>query len=345
MGVRNLAAIAGGLIAAGRRADEPAAIVERGTLARPARRPCAAGRDRRAAAAEAMSAHRRSRSSATSPRSTSPGSRPARSPDARSRSRGRGRRRARWRRGCARSARRSSRRRRSGSSRSPPSCPTSPATTCVCLTSPNGVARLFELRPRRARARRAARRRDRARAPRRRCASTASSPTSCPSAPSPRGSSRRSPTCRCRRALLPAAEQGRDVLPDALRERGASRRRRRLPDRRRAADADAREAALGADDLVFASASAVTALHAAAGTLAGPRIVSIGPATSAALRELGYEPALEATEHTPDGLVQALLGADRARAQRQVTEPARTRSTVVACGSARRRPDVAGGSA
>ena len=35
----------------------------------------------------------------------------------------------------------------------------------------------------------------------------------------------------------------------------------------------------------------------------GPRLASIGPATSAALRELGAEPDLEADPHTPDGLV------------------------------------------
>ena len=39
----------------------------------------------------------------------------------------------------------------------------------------------------------------------------------------------------------------------------------------------------------------------------GPRLVSIGPATCAALRELGAEPDLEADPHTPDGLVAALL--------------------------------------
>jgi uroporphyrinogen III methyltransferase/synthase len=69
---------------------------------------------------------------------------------------------------------------------------------------------------------------------------------------------------------------------------------------------DARAAALAADDLVFASASAARAFHAAAGTLEGPRIVSIGPATSAAIRALGFEPHVEAAEHTPDGLVEAL---------------------------------------
>jgi uroporphyrinogen III methyltransferase/synthase len=47
--------------------------------------------------------------------------------------------------------------------------------------------------------------------------------------------------------------------------------------------------------------------HEAAGTLDGPRLVSIGPVTSAALRERGYEPAVEATDHTPDGLVAALV--------------------------------------
>ena len=44
--------------------------------------------------------------------------------------------------------------------------------------------------------------------------------------------------------------------------------------------------------------------HAAAGTLDGPRLASIGPVTSTALRELGYEPDLEASDHTPDGLVR-----------------------------------------
>jgi uroporphyrinogen III methyltransferase/synthase len=49
--------------------------------------------------------------------------------------------------------------------------------------------------------------------------------------------------------------------------------------------------------------------HASAGTLDGPRLASIGPVTSAALRELGHEPDLEAEDHTPDGLVAALVSA------------------------------------
>ncbi len=111
-----------------------------------------------------------------------------------------------------------------------------------------------------------------------------------------------------RRALVVRGEEGRDVLPDSLRERGAEvdvvavYRTVAEP-----LSEEARRAALGADDLVFASASAARAFHLGAGTLDGPRIVSIGPATSAAIRELGFEPALEAAEHTPDGIVAALL--------------------------------------
>jgi uroporphyrinogen III methyltransferase/synthase len=70
-----------------------------------------------------------------------------------------------------------------------------------------------------------------------------------------------------------------------------------------------RAAALGADWATFTSASSVRFLHAAAGTLDGPRLASIGPVTSAALRELGHEPDLEAETHTPDGLVAGLVEA------------------------------------
>jgi uroporphyrinogen III methyltransferase/synthase len=42
-------------------------------------------------------------------------------------------------------------------------------------------------------------------------------------------------------------------------------------------------------------------------------VVSIGPVTSDALRALGREPDVEATAHTPDGLVAALLADAAAR--------------------------------
>jgi uroporphyrinogen III methyltransferase/synthase len=111
-----------------------------------------------------------------------------------------------------------------------------------------------------------------------------------------------------RRALIARAEEARDILPNALRERGAEVDV--LPLYRTVAeplDDGARAAALGADYATFTSASSARFFHAAAGTLAGPRLVSIGPATSAALRELGFAPDVEAADHTPDGLVAALL--------------------------------------
>ena len=110
------------------------------------------------------------------------------------------------------------------------------------------------------------------------------------------------------RALIARAEEGRDVLPDALRARGAEVDLLALY--RTVAEPladDARAAALGADYATFTSASSARFFHEAAGTLDGPRLVSIGPITSDQLRELGYEPAVEANDHTPDGLVAALL--------------------------------------
>lgn len=106
------------------------------------------------------------------------------------------------------------------------------------------------------------------------------------------------------------AEGARDVVPDALRAAGTEvdvvALYRTLPE---PLDPRARAAALGADWATFTSASSVRFFHAAAGTLDGPRLASIGPVTSAALRELGYEPDLEATDHTPDGLVATLVTA------------------------------------
>ncbi len=109
-------------------------------------------------------------------------------------------------------------------------------------------------------------------------------------------------------ALVARAQEARDVLPDALRERGAEVTVLALY--RTVAEPlsdDARAAALGADYATFTSASSARFFHEAAGGLAGPRLVSIGPITSEALRALGAEPDVEAAVHTPDGLVEALL--------------------------------------
>jgi uroporphyrinogen III methyltransferase / synthase len=113
-----------------------------------------------------------------------------------------------------------------------------------------------------------------------------------------------------RRALIAGAQEARDVVPNALRTAGTEVDVVALY--RTVAEPlsdEARAGALGADWATFASASAVRHFHAAAGTLDGPRVASIGPITSAALRELGHEPDLEAPDHTPDGLVAALVTA------------------------------------
>jgi len=120
---------------------------------------------------------------------------------------------------------------------------------------------------------------------------------------------------RVERALVVRGREGRDVLPDALRARGAQVEvlvlYETVPE---PLDAAARTAAARADYVTFTSASTVHFFVAAAGeeALRGPRLASIGPATSAALREHGAEPDLEADPHTPDGLLAALV-ADAAR--------------------------------
>jgi uroporphyrinogen III methyltransferase/synthase len=113
-----------------------------------------------------------------------------------------------------------------------------------------------------------------------------------------------------RRALVARAAEGRDVLLDALRERGAEVELLALyetvPEPLGAATS---AAALHADFVTFTSASSVRFFLEAAGGAAEltGQVVSIGPATSEALRRHGLEPAVEADPHTPDGLVTALL--------------------------------------
>src|SRR5690242_4080361 len=110
-----------------------------------------------------------------------------------------------------------------------------------------------------------------------------------------------------RRALIARAAEGRDVLPDALRARGAEVDVVALYETvSEPLGEAAREAAAGADYLLFTSASSVRFYAGAGGSLAGPRLVSIGPATSDALREHGAAPDLEADPHTPDGMIDTL---------------------------------------
>lgn len=118
-----------------------------------------------------------------------------------------------------------------------------------------------------------------------------------------------------RRALVARARDARDVLPDGLRERGAEVEV--LTTYEAVAEPlrdGVREAALAADYVTFASGTAARHFVAAVdGARPAGRILSIGPTTSGVLRDHGLEPHVEAEVHTPDGLVDALL-ADAARA-------------------------------
>jgi uroporphyrinogen III methyltransferase/synthase len=114
-----------------------------------------------------------------------------------------------------------------------------------------------------------------------------------------------------RRAVIVRAKEGRDVLPDALRERGRVDVVALYETVAEPLSDETREAAAAADYVLFTSASSVRFFAAAGGALSGPRLVSIGPATSEALRAHGAEPDLEADPHTPDGMIAALLDANQ----------------------------------
>ncbi len=112
-----------------------------------------------------------------------------------------------------------------------------------------------------------------------------------------------------RRALVARAREARDVLPDGLRERGIEVDVLALYETVAEPLGDeALVAARDADFVTFTSSSTVRFfLEAARGERSRGRIVSIGPVTSATLREHGLEPDVEATEYDVDGLVRALL--------------------------------------
>jgi uroporphyrinogen III methyltransferase/synthase len=111
------------------------------------------------------------------------------------------------------------------------------------------------------------------------------------------------------RALVARAAEARDVLPDALRARGAEVDVVALYETVAEPLGDAQLAAVsGADYVTFTSSSTVS-YFLAAGARPGPatRLVSIGPVTSGALRDHGLQPDVEAERHDIDGLVEALV--------------------------------------
>jgi uroporphyrinogen III methyltransferase / synthase len=115
---------------------------------------------------------------------------------------------------------------------------------------------------------------------------------------------------RGRPVLVARAAEARDVLPDALRERGGEVDVVALYETvAEEPDPKAIEAAQQADYVTFTSSSTVRNLLAAVGDRfpRDARVVSIGPITSAAAREAGLEVDVEASRHDPEGLVEALL--------------------------------------
>jgi uroporphyrinogen III methyltransferase / synthase len=120
------------------------------------------------------------------------------------------------------------------------------------------------------------------------------------------------------RALVVRAREARDVIADALRARGAEvdvvpvyETVVELLDPKQIA------AIAGADFLTFTSASTVRNFLAAVGGATAwlahgqsrPRVVSIGPVTSDELRAHGMAPEIEAEQHDIDGLIAAIISA------------------------------------
>jgi uroporphyrinogen III methyltransferase/synthase len=113
-----------------------------------------------------------------------------------------------------------------------------------------------------------------------------------------------------RKVLVARAAEARDVLPDALRERGGKVDVVALYETvREAPDPEAVEAAQSADYVTFTSSSTVSNLTEALDDHfpRGARVVSIGPITSKAARAAGLEVGVEAERHDVDGLIEALL--------------------------------------
>ena len=113
-----------------------------------------------------------------------------------------------------------------------------------------------------------------------------------------------------RPVLVARAAEARDVLPEALAERGAQVDVVPLYETvTEGADPEAIERARSADYVTFTSSSTVRYFAEAVGDdfPSRARIASIGPVTSATVRELGREVDVEAKRHDPDGLIEAVV--------------------------------------
>jgi len=116
-----------------------------------------------------------------------------------------------------------------------------------------------------------------------------------------------------KRFLLPQADIAREALPRMLREAGTEvdvvSAYRTVPDAEGAARANELVRTGATDAVTFTSASTVRGFLSSADEAVRARLTpaSIGPITSAALRDAGVEPATEAKRYTAEGLVEALV--------------------------------------
>ncbi len=117
------------------------------------------------------------------------------------------------------------------------------------------------------------------------------------------------------RVLLPRADIAPNDLPDALAARGAEVSNivayRTVPD---TASCGTVADALEADEIDWLTLTSSSTVRNLVGTVGADRVrasrarvASIGPTTSATLREAGLEPTVEADPHTVPGLVEAIL--------------------------------------
>jgi uroporphyrinogen III methyltransferase / synthase len=112
--------------------------------------------------------------------------------------------------------------------------------------------------------------------------------------------------------LVARAAEARELLPDALRRQGAQVDVVTLYETiAEEPDPDAIQRASDADFITFTSSSTVRNFVEASanGIPEGAKVISIGPVTSEAVREAGLTVDVEAERHDITGLVEALLGA------------------------------------
>ena len=116
-----------------------------------------------------------------------------------------------------------------------------------------------------------------------------------------------------KRILIPRAKVAPDQLPEKLREQGAEVRVVPVYETvTEESDCEGVKEMLSAGQIAvitFTSSSTVSNLHqlVAGASVTGAAIACIGPVTANTARSLGYRVDIEASEHTIEGLVRAII--------------------------------------